>query len=134
MVLEEKYEAFYKAYTDTLNAGIVPRLTEKQGLAGPVLVDLDFKFSSDVKHRHYTVELVDTVVKTYFDILGEYIQLDEHNNQCFVFERADPYLEDKPGKTDVLPDEIHLVFPFIRCFEQLKWMARDYVIKECKSL
>ena len=51
-----------------------------------------------------------------------------------MFERADPYLEDKPGKTDVLRDGIHLVFPFIRCFEQLKWMARDYAIKECKSL
>ena len=33
MVPEEKYEALYKAYTDTLNAGVVPRLTEKQGLA-----------------------------------------------------------------------------------------------------
>ena len=76
MVPEEKYEAFYKAYTYTLDAGVVPPLTEKQGLAGPVLVDLDFKFSGDVKHRRYTVELVDTVVKTYFDILGEYIQLD----------------------------------------------------------
>ena len=66
-VPEDKYEAFYKAYTDTLNAGAVPPLTEKQGLAGPPLVDLDFKFSSDV-------DSVDTVVKTYFDIwAGTYI-------------------------------------------------------------
>ncbi|KAL3141885.1 hypothetical protein ABBQ32_004546 [Trebouxia sp. C0010 RCD-2024] len=134
MVPEDKYEAFYKAYTDTLNAGVVPPLTEKQGLARPLLVDLDFKFSSDVKQRRYTVDLVDTVVKTYFDILGEYIHLNEDNNKCYVFERADPYLEDKPGKTAILKDGIHLVFPFIKCFEQLKWMARDYAIKECKSL
>ena len=134
MVPEDKYEAFYKAYTDTLNAGVVPPLTEKQGLAGPLLVDLDFKFSSDVKQRRYTMDLVDTVVKTYFDILGEYIHLNEDNNKCYVFERADPYLEDKPGKTAISKDGIHLVFPFIKCFEQLKWMARDYAIKECKSL
>lgn len=50
MVPEDKRDAFYKAYTDTLSAGIVPPLTEKQGLAGPVVVDLDFKFSNDVKH------------------------------------------------------------------------------------
>ena len=134
MVPEDKYEAFYKAYTDTLNAGVVPPLTEKQGLAGPLLVDLDFKFSSDVKQRRYTVDLVDTVVKTYFDILGEYIHLNEDNNKCYVFERADPYLEDKPGKIAIFKDGIHLVFPFIKCFEQLKWMARDYAIKQCKSL
>ena len=87
MVPEEKYEAFNKAYTGTLNAGVVPPLTEKQGLAGPLLVDLDFKFLSDVKQRRYTVDLVDTVVKTYFDILGEYIHLNEDNNKCYVFER-----------------------------------------------
>ena len=134
MVPKEKYGALYKAYTDTLIAGVVPPLTEKQGLAGPLLVDLDFKFSSDVKQRCYTKDLVDTVVKTYFDLLGEYIQLNEDNNKCYVFERADPYLEDKPGTTPILKDGIHLVFPFIKCFEQLKWMARDYAIKECKTL
>ena len=75
---EDKRAAFYKAYTDTHIAGIVPPLTEKQGLAGPVVVDLDFKFSNDVKHRCYTPELVENVVKKYFDILGEYVQLDEH--------------------------------------------------------
>ena len=134
MVPEDKYEAFYKAYTDTVNAGIVPPLTEKQGLAGPLLVDLDFKFSSDVKQRRYTVDLVDTVVKTYFDILGEYIHLNDGNNKCYVFERADPYLEGKPGKAAILKDGIHLVFPFIKCFERLKWMARDHVIQECRTL
>ena len=44
VVPEDKRDAFYKAYTDTISAGIVPPLTEKQGLAGPVVVDLDFRF------------------------------------------------------------------------------------------
>ncbi|DBA82602.1 TPA: hypothetical protein ACH3X1_006851 [Trebouxia sp. C0004] len=133
MVPEDKYEAFCKAYTDTVNAGVVPPLTEKQGLAWPLLVDLDFKFSSDVKQRRYTVDLVDTVVKTYFDILGEYIHLND-GNKCYVFERADPYLEEKPGKAAILKDGIHLVFSFLKCFERLKWMARDHVIQECRTL
>ena len=44
----------WRSLTNTVSAGIVPPLTEKQGLAGPVVVDLDFRFSSDVKHRCYT--------------------------------------------------------------------------------
>ena len=134
MVPEDKRDAFYKAYTDTLSAGIVPPLTEKQGLAGPVVVDLDFKFSNDVKHRRYTPDLVQNVVKKYFDILGEYVQLDEHNNMCYIFERADPYLEEKPGKAAIVKDGLHLMFPFIKCFDRLKWMARDHVIQECRTL
>ncbi|KAL3149481.1 hypothetical protein ABBQ32_002265 [Trebouxia sp. C0010 RCD-2024] len=134
MVPEDKRDAFYKAYTDTLSAGIVPPLTEKQGLAGPVVVDLDFKFSNDVKHRCYTPDLVENVVSKYFDILGEYVQLDEHNNRCYIFERADPYLEEKPGKAAIVKDGLHLMFPFIKCFDRLKWMARDHVIQECRTL
>jgi len=133
MVPEDKRDTFYKAYTDTLSAGIVPPLTEKQGLAGPVVVDLDFKFSSDVKHRCYTPNLVENVVKKYFDILGEYVQLDEHN-RCYIFERADPYLEEKPGKAAVVKDGLHLMFLAIKCCEQLKCMARDHVIQECMTL
>jgi len=134
MVPEDKRDAFYKAYTDTLSAGIVPPLTEKQGLAGPVVVDLDFKFSSDVKHRCYTPDLVENVVKKYFDILGECVQLDEHNNMSYIFERADPYLEEKPGKAAVVKDGLHLMFPFLKWFKRLKWMARDHVIQECTTL
>ena len=134
MVPEDKRDEFYKAYTDTVNAGIVPPLTEKQGLAGPVVVDLDFKFTSDVKHRCYTPDLVESVVSKHFDILGEYVQLDEHNNMCYIFERASPYLEEKPGRADVVKDGLHLMFPAIKCFDRLKWMARDHVIQECRPL
>ena len=112
----------------------MPPLTEKQGLAGPVVVDLDFRFSSDVKHRCYTPDLVENVVKNHFDILGEYVQLDEHNNMCYIFERADTYLEEKPGKAVIVKDRLHLMFPFIKCFDRLKWMARDHVIQECRTL
>ncbi len=98
------------------------------------MVDLDFKCSNDVKHRCYTPDLVENVVKKYFDILGEYIQLDEHNNMCYIFERKDPYLEEKPGKAAIVKDGLHLLFPFIKCFDRLKWMARDHVIQECRTL
>ncbi len=68
---------------------------------------------------------VENVVKNYFDILGEYVQLDEHNNMCYIFERADPYLQEKPGKAAIVKDGLHLMFPFIKCFDRLKWMARQ---------
>ena len=134
MVPEDKRDAFYKAYAETVKAGMVPSLTEKQGLAGRVVVDLDFKFPCHVKDRQYTADMVKAVVASYFAILGEYVQLDADNNECYIFERADPYLEEKPGKAAVVKDGLHLMFPFIKCFDRLKWMARDHVIQECRTL
>ena len=82
MVPEDKRDAFYKAYTETVKAGTVPSRTEKQGLAGPVVVDVDFKFPCHVKDRQYTADMVKAVVASYFAILGEYLQLDADNNEC----------------------------------------------------
>ncbi|KAL3150146.1 hypothetical protein ABBQ32_000010 [Trebouxia sp. C0010 RCD-2024] len=134
MVPEDKRAAFYKAYTDALSAGIVPPLTEKKGLARPVVVDLDFKFPGYVKDRQYTADMVKAVVASYFAILGEYVQLDADNNECYIFERADPYLEEKPGKAAVVKDGLHLMFPAMKCHARLKWLARNHVIQECRTL
>lgn len=86
------------------------------------------------RHRCYTPELVENVVKKYFDVLGEYVQLDEHNNRCYIFERADPYVEEKPGKAAVVKDGLHLMFPAIKCHARFKWLARNHVIQECRTL
>jgi len=134
MVPEDKRDAFYKAYIATVKAGIIPSLTEKQGLAGPLVVDLDFKFAGDVQTRRYTPDMVKTVVEKYFDVLSEYVQLDDNNNTCYIFERDAPYPVNKPGKPAILKDGWHMMFPDIRCYERLKWVARDHVIKECKAL
>ncbi len=134
MVPEDKRDAFYKAYAETVKAGTVPSLTEKQGLAGPVVVDLDFKFPGHVKDRQYTADMVKAVVASYFAILGEYVQLDADNNECYIFERAAPYVEEKPGKPAIVKDGLHMMFPAIKCYKRLKGMARDHVMKECKTL
>jgi len=64
--------------------------------------------------------------------LGEYVQLDAYN-KCYVFERATPYVEERPGKAAIVKEE-HLMFPAIKCYERLKWMAWNHVMKECKTL
>ena len=110
MVPEDKLDAFYKAYTET-KAGMELSLTEKQGLARPVVVDLDFKFLGDVKDHQSTADMVETVVKRYFDVLGEYVQLDDYNNKCYIFEREAPYIVEKPGKPAIVKDGLHMMFP-----------------------
>ena len=40
---------FYEAYTKTIQAGIVPLLTETRGLAGPLVIDIGFRFPGDVE-------------------------------------------------------------------------------------
>jgi len=73
--------------------------------------------------------MVETVVKTYFDVLGGYVQLDDYNNKCYIFEREAPYIVEKPGKPAIVKDGLHMMFPAIKCYERLKWVARDHVMK-----
>jgi len=50
--------------------------------------------------------MVETIVKKHSDILGEYVQLDDYNNKCYIFERASPYVEEKPGRAVILKDRV----------------------------
>lgn len=59
------------------------------------MVDLDFRFLGDVEDRCYTSDMVETIVTKYFDILGEYVQLDDYNNKRDIFDT--PYVMEKPG-------------------------------------
>jgi len=36
--------------------------------------------------------------------LGEYVQLDDYNNKCYLFGRATPYVEEKKGKAVIVKD------------------------------
>ncbi len=51
MVPEDKRNAFYEAYTETIQAGNCITADRNQGLAGPLVVDLDFRFPGDVEDR-----------------------------------------------------------------------------------
>ena len=51
IIHEDTHNAFYEAYTKTIQAGPVPPLTETEDWLGPFVVDPDFRFLGDVEDR-----------------------------------------------------------------------------------
>ena len=125
---EAKLADFYDVYCDTVEAGTMPHLTEKPGPFGPMLVDFDFKYGLDVVERRYDAAFVRHVVAEYFRFLAQYVELDDANARCYVFERSAPYQAPKVTK-----DGIHLMFPFVHSTTPLKLMARMHVMEACRD-
>lgn len=131
---QDQLSKFVDVYIKTLKQGIVPVLTEKPGVAGPIVVDLDFKFSSESEERRYTLDTIVKVVAEYFNVIKQYIELNDQNSKCYVTERDQPYVETKKNGTSIVKDGIHMIFPFIRCFAAVKHLAREHVIATCGKL
>ena len=108
-----------------------PPLTEKPGKFCPILVDLDFKYelTEGEPERKYTNDFIKSFVLAYFDFLKRYIVIDDSNNRCYVFERPAPYKTEKNTK-----DGIHMMFPLITMPPEIKFLARDHILKTCGEL
>ena len=76
-ISETQYPTFLQLYyEDIIQNHKLEYLTEVQYLdAGPVLVDFDFHFSSDIMRRQYRQEHVHAVCDAYLEVLGECYQL-----------------------------------------------------------
>lgn len=125
-VPDARMQDFYQLYCDTIEKhSLMPFLTEKPGPFSPILVDLDFKYDLSVTSRQYDDTFVKQFVQEYFNYIGQYIELDAENGQCYVFERKAPYQTAKACK-----DGLHAMFPFIHCPTSLKLLARDHMVVE----
>ncbi len=123
---QNRLEEFNELYTAVVETGDVPCLTEKPGKYSPILIDLDFKYelSANEPTRKHTVAQIDEVVKIYYDFLDRYIELNERNSQCFIFERPSPYQTDKNVK-----DGVHIIFPYLTTPASVKLLAREHLCR-----
>ena len=132
MVPDDQRHAFYQAFANSIEANVLPRLTEKPGTASPVVVDVDLKHEPGTfTGRAYTEEDIKAVIAAHMSSIGEYVELTEDNGQIYVFERPEPYLTEKG---DVVKDGFHLMLPKIRCCAPLKHHARARALEACESM
>lgn len=122
---------FHKLYSDSLNEGCAElHITEKNRHIGPMKVDLDFRWPeghvvNDNGHA-YTNEDVDTIIRTYFTIIGEYFDID-----ALVSENCVAYVMEKPGATVTqknIKDGIHIMFPNIVTKASVQYVIRKTAI------
>ena len=123
----DKTEKFYELYKAAVLSNADLYLTEKHRDIGPIVIDLDFRFSyneGDNIERKYTHEHLLKIVEVYCNILQEYLS-DVTDYKIYVMEKPAPVVH-----KGLLKDGIHIVIPDIVTRPVFQLMLREKVLKD----
>ena len=92
----------------------LPLLVEKMGNNLPFMIDLDFKYTGEIKNRAYSKNLKKRIIEYTWIVLSENIDLNDNHNEILVMEKKKPYpvkvaKNKKPGKYKS-KDGVHICF------------------------
>lgn len=108
-------------------------LTEKHHDNSPILIDLDFRFNSEIIDRQYDDNVIISFLKIYVSELNKYINVDKSKINAFILEKSVPVTDNKKGYTK---DGIHIIFPNVVTSPKIQYVLRYKMInnKKCKQL
>jgi len=108
-IMNDDLDEFYKLYHQHVFIdGKNEYLTEKQRKCNnPLLIDLDFRYETNIKERQHTKDHINELIALYCDIISRHMyHINENENfQVFVFEKPNVNCLDDKTK-----DGIHIVF------------------------
>lgn len=130
-ICDEEQSNFLNHYYDKVFVkGQMEYMTEKQLVEdGPLLIDVDMRYSTDITDRQHTHEHTLDLIMLYGEKILKFVDVEE-NTQIKVF-----VLEKKSVKTLDLKtkDGIHLIFG-IKLHKAIQSMIRNEVIDEIKNI
>ena len=105
-------------------------LTEKQLIEdGPILVDMDFRYNTDIKEKQHSEEHIIDMVMLYAEKISELVEVrDNVSIDVFVMEKSIVNMMDQKTK-----DGIHIIFG-IKMHKGLQVLLRNKVMDELKSM
>jgi P4 family phage/plasmid primase-like protien len=104
----DELSVFYKLYNKKVFTNKeYEYLVERQiKTSGPILVDLDFRYSSDIEERQHTSEHIYNIIQLYLRKLEELLEIKDCTEfPVFIFEKPDVNTLDSITK-----DGIHIIF------------------------
>jgi P4 family phage/plasmid primase-like protien len=118
---------FYYIYSKEVMSGRELCLTEKHiPKFGPIIIDMDFKFSKKPKQRLINKELIKKIVDELTKILKT-IFCDNLKYDCFVLQRPGMY-----EKQNKYCDGLHIQFPYVVCDYEYHRELRSQFIETFK--
>ena len=141
---DDKLDLFYKIYRKTISKKVIPNLLETHIEQGPIVIDIDLKYrlhTSSTVQRIYTDKEIDIIVKTYNQVITEYLNVTYVEDlEAYVMEKdSSKALPQDDIKLDKITykDGIHIMYPKLCVDNKVQYFFRDLVIsilKKDKSL
>ncbi len=126
---DEHKDQFYELYVESIRDQEKQYIVEKSTDIGPLRVDFDFIYGTDVTKHLHTREQVLSFCKAYMDEIKQYLVLPE-NTDLFIMEKRKPTLDTKKNK---MKSGIHIVVPSVCTHKFVEQRARRNLLKNMSS-
>ena len=128
--LEDSSEFMKKYHQHVFTNGKKEYLTEKQLIEdGPILIDMDFRYTTDITSKQHTENHILDGVMIYAEKIQELVTItDKASIDVFVMEKKDVNILDDKTK-----DGIHIIFG-IKMHKGLQVLLRNKVLQELKNI
>ena len=129
---DDKYEQFLNLYyRDVLSKNGNEYLTEVQLDEGPIVIDMDLKYSMEIKERQHTKEHIQDLVVSLLDIIKDIYQLDDESKiPVYVLEKTKINIL---AEKKIVKDGIHMIIG-VNADKTVRRMFRERAIKEVAKL
>ena len=124
-ISDDVIDEFYDLYVESILDGDKQYLTEKSTEIGPIRIDFDFIYDSQVDKHLHTKDQVVSFVKAYMDNIKEYLVLPE-NVDVFVMEKRRPTFDSKKQRCK---SGIHIVVPSVSSHKFVEQSVRRTLLK-----
>ena len=126
--LDDLDEFYAKYYKHVFQDGKFEFLTEKQNREiGPIMLDFDFRYSTDVEEKQHTEEDINEMVNLYFQEISELIDIPSRTViPVFIFEKENVNMLENTTK-----DGIHMIIG-IHMERGLQVILRNRMVSKLK--
>jgi hypothetical protein len=125
----EEMDNFYKLYkSHVFNEGKQAYLTEKQLAEGPILIDVDFRYSTEIEERQHTKTHIIDLLQCILDSINKIKENTNAQITCYVFEKDNVNMLEKITK-----DGIHIMID-LQMDMVSKILLRNMLIKEMPDI
>ena len=124
-------DTFFKLYHKAVfvNQEIF-HLTEKHEKTGPILFDIDLRYSN-TDLRIYTLETINQLLGKILIEVEKYLIIDnDQQRYAFVFEKSRP----SRYNDELMKDGIHIMFPYLVTVPEIQYMIRNELLVSCVDI
>ena len=125
--LDTFFKLYYKAVF--VNQEIF-HLTEKHEKTGPILFDIDLRYSN-TDLRIYNLETIHQLLGKIMVEIDKYLIIDnDQQRYAFVFEKSGP----SQYNEELMKDGIHIMFPYLVTVPEIQYMIRNELLVSCVDI
>ena len=127
---EDDAEVFKEVYCDKVFRNKQQEfLTEAQlPTAGPILIDLDFRYGIDIEERQHQADHISDLIDLYLEQLKKIVNITEQEFPIFILEKPNVNTLD-----EVTKDGIHIIIG-IHLHHEAQIIIREYMLEEIGNI